>query len=101
MVSAFTEPWLLNGADFGEMTESEKLEDQLSIGLIMQAFVEVNEEGTEVAAATSVALDILLSIDPRAMVPFVPVFRADKPFFYMIRDMRTGCALFMERILKP
>jgi len=59
-----------------------------------KAFVEVNEEGTEAAAATAVEM---------AMKSFRqdPVFRADHPFFCLIRDNESGSILFMGRIVNP
>jgi len=54
--------------------------------VIHQAFVEVNEEGTEAAAATAVVAQTT-SVGPR-----IPVFRADRPFIFIIQqktDART------------
>ena len=59
-----------------------------------KAFVEVNEEGTEAAAATGVGMRI-------ASIPRYPVFRADHPFLFMIRDNPTGSILFMGRLVDP
>ncbi|MCH8963893.1 MAG: serpin family protein [Planctomycetes bacterium] len=59
-----------------------------------KAFVEVNEEGTEAAAATGVEMG-------RTSVPRYPVFRADHPFLFMIRDNPTGSILFMGRLVDP
>jgi serpin B len=58
-----------------------------------KAFVEVNEEGTEAAAATAVVMVKAVSI--------LPVFRADHPFIFVIRDNRTGSILFMGRVMNP
>ena len=59
-----------------------------------KAFVEVNEEGTEAAAATAVEMATKsISMDP--------VFKADHPFIFMIRDNSTGSLLFMGRIANP
>jgi len=60
-----------------------------------KAFVEVNEEGTEAAAATAVEM-VTKSMPMRE-----PVFRADHPFFFMIRDNETGTILFMGRMANP
>lgn len=59
-----------------------------------KAFVEVNEEGTEAAAATAVEM---------ATKSFRqdPVFRADHPFLCLIRDNQSGSILFMGRIVNP
>jgi serpin B len=60
--------------------------------VVHKAFVEVNEEGTEAAAATGV-------VGGRDMSP--PVFRADHPFVYLIRDNQTGSVLFLGRVTDP
>ncbi len=59
-----------------------------------KAFVEVNEEGTEAAAATAV---VMATESARRY----PVFRADHPFLFMIRDNQIGSILFMGRIVDP
>jgi len=59
-----------------------------------KAYVEVNEEGTEAAAATAVEM-------ATKAVLYNPVFRADHPFFFIIRDNRTGAILFMGRLVDP
>lgn len=62
--------------------------------VIHKAFVEVNEEGTEAAAATAVVLNIKALIKE-------PVFNADHPFIFLIRDKKTGSILFMGRVMDP
>lgn len=64
--------------------------------VIHQAFVDVNEEGTEAAAATGVVVS--LSAAPAEPVP---VFRADHPFLFIIWDDETGNILFMGRFVAP
>jgi len=59
-----------------------------------KAVVEVNEEGTEAAAATAVEM-------ATKSMPFNPEFRADHPFFFIIRDSSSGAILFMGRMAKP
>lgn len=59
-----------------------------------KAFVEVNEEGTEAAAATAVEMAT------KAMLHY-PRFRADHPFVYLVRDNRSGSILFMGRMANP
>jgi serpin B len=61
--------------------------------VVHKAFVEVNEEGTEAAAATGVIMAT------RAML--TREFRADQPFLYLIRDQTTGSILFMGRLTDP
>ncbi len=65
--------------------------------VIHEAFVDVNEEGTEAAAATGVLMARGAKIKKREPV----VFRADHPFVVLIRDSRTGCILFMGRMADP
>jgi len=63
--------------------------------VIHKAFVDVNEEGTEAAAAT--AIDVW----PTEDVAPPPEFRADHPFLFLIRDLRSGAILFMGRVVDP
>jgi serpin B len=82
-------------ADFSGMTGKR----DFSISeVIHKAFVDVNEEGTEAAAATAVtmrALAIRLPDQPP------PVFRADHPFVFLIRDNRSDSILFLGRVADP
>jgi len=80
-------------ADFSGMADTE--EKIFIAAVIHKAFVEVNEEGTEAAAATAVIAE--LGGAPAAP----PVFRADHPFIFMIRHRATGAVLFMGRLAKP
>jgi serpin B len=61
--------------------------------VIHKAYVEVNEEGTEAAAATGVVMR-LTSVGPAPL----PVFRADHPFLFLIRDNLSGSILFIGRV---
>ncbi len=82
-----------NDADFSGMTG----DFSLKIGLVIhQAFVEVNEEGTEAAAATGVSM-VLKSAMPTPPIQFI----ADHPFIFMIRDTKTGNILFLGEVLRP
>jgi len=63
--------------------------------VIHKAFVDVNEEGTEAAAATAVI------VKENKSVQIDPVFRADHPFIFMIRDNRSGSVLFLGRLVDP
>jgi serpin B len=67
--------------------------------VIHKAFVEVNEEGTEAAAATAVLM-VAGSMAPSNQPP-IPVFRADHPFLFLIRDNRSGSVLFLGRVMDP
>ncbi|MBN1805663.1 MAG: serpin family protein [Sedimentisphaerales bacterium] len=64
--------------------------------VIHKAYVDVNEEGTEAAAATAVTMK-LTSIGPSR----TPVFRADHPFMFLIRDNHSGSILFIGRVMNP
>ena len=82
-----------DSADFSGMTGKKDLKiDEV----IHQAFVEVNEEGTEAAAATAVIMAAGLSKEPK-----IPVFRADHPFIFLIQENNTGNILFMGRVVNP
>jgi serpin B len=88
MKDAFTLP----SADFSGMDGKK---DLFISNVMHKAFVEVNEEGTEAAAATGVGMKLLSLPAPP------PVFRADRPFIFMIRDNRSQSILFMGRVCNP
>lgn len=77
-------------ADFSAMSGAKDL--RIS-AVIHKAFVDVNEEGTEAAAATGVVMQ------PRSSRTMV--FRADHPFVFLIRDNRSNSILFMGRVMNP
>ena len=62
-----------------------------------KAFVDVNEEGTEAAAATGVVMSTMAARVPKP----TPIFRADHPFLFLIRDTTTGSILFLGRLTNP
>jgi len=90
-------------ADFSGMTETKgetgtKGERFVISAVIHKAYVDVNEEGTEAAAATAVVMvGAMASMRP----PPTPVFRADHPFVFLIRDNTSGGILFLGRVEKP
>ncbi|MBD3306097.1 serpin family protein [candidate division KSB3 bacterium] len=81
-------------ADFSGMDPEKRLNIS---EVIHKAFVEVNEEGTEAAAATAVVVGVTSVRDPEP----VPVFRADHPFLFLIHDAQTGSLLFLGRMANP
>ena len=83
-------------ADFSGMTGGR---DLCISKVVHKARVEVNEEGTEAAAATAVTM-MPTSARPRPMEE-PEQFIADHPFFYAIRHNPTGSYLFMGRFVKP
>jgi serpin B len=80
-------------ADFSGMDGSH---DLFLSAVIHKAFVDVNEEGTEAAAATGVVVELALA-RPTSM----PRFVADHPFLFLIRDAESGAILFMGRVARP
>lgn len=90
MVDAFT-----SAADFSGMDGSKKLSIQ---HVIHKAFVDVNEEGTEAAAATAVAVGVTSAIiEPEPPV----VLKIDHPFLFAICERQTGSVLFIGRVVDP
>jgi serpin B len=66
--------------------------------VIHQTFIDVQEEGTEAAAATIVEMGDGASGEG----PFQPLqFVADRPFLYVIKENSTGAILFMGKVGKP
>lgn len=88
MVDAF-DPAL---ADFSGMTGSP---DLFVSDILHEAFVAVDEKGTEAAAATAVVMDL------RAMPADPVVLEIDRPFLFALRDRETGTVLFLGRVLDP
>ncbi len=89
-----------NGADFSGLCEPQSSQERLFISSIVhKAFVEVNEKGTEAAAATAV----LMAPASAAFrtIPFVPIFLADRPFLFAIRDTESGSILFLGKFMEP
>ncbi len=83
-----------NRADFSGMDGSLELYIQ---AVIHEAYVKVDEAGTEAAGATAVIVGRKSAAMPRP----VPTFRADHPFFFVIKDDRTGAILFIGRVADP
>jgi len=79
-------------ADFSGMTDVAQL---FISDVIHKAFVAVDEEGTEAAAATAVIMDLTAA-------PGQPVaVTVDRPFIFLIRDIPTGTILFLGRVIDP
>ncbi len=83
-------------ADFSGMAETypEKL---YITQVIHKAFVEVDEQGTEAAAATAVIIGASITTSVNIYVPPVP-FVVDHPFIFTICENSTGAILFMGRV---
>ena len=84
-------------SDFSGVTDHP---EGLSISEVMHdAWVKVDEEGTEAAAATGAMMAglALSEEEPPEPIPF----HVDRPFVFLIRDNETGAVLFMGRIMDP
>ena len=79
-------------ADFSGMTGNRELFIQ---EVMHKAFVSVDEAGTEAAAATAVIMPA--SMPPGEIVEVT----VDRPFIFLIRDIKTGTILFVGRIVNP
>lgn len=79
-------------AEFPRITSSERL---FISAALHKAYVNVDEHGTEAAAAEAWAYD------SAAVEDKPPVFRADHPFVFLIRHNRTGPILFLGRLAVP
>jgi serpin B len=65
--------------------------------VVHKAFIDVDEEGTEAAAATGVVIRSMAIMMPQP----IPIFRADYPFIFLIRDNHSGSILFLGRLVDP
>jgi serpin B len=83
-----------SGADFSGMTGKR---DLCISEVIHQAFINVDEKGTEAAAATAVVIK-MTAIRPSSDIK---VFNANHPFIFCIKDNVTGTILFMGKIMNP
>lgn len=81
-----------SNADFSGISDKYNL---VISDIIHKAFIKVDEKGTEAAAATA----IILGRDTTASS--YPIFVADRPFIYLIRDTQTKAILFMGRVMDP
>ena len=88
MVDAFDE----NRANFSGMSERN---DLYISNVIHKAFVAVDEQGTEAAAATAVIVDAVSAI------MYDVTLTIDRPFIFVIRDKPSGQILFIGRVLDP
>ncbi|MFP4041808.1 MAG: serpin family protein [Bacteroidales bacterium] len=80
-------------ADFSGMTGKKEL---YISNIVHKSFVDVNEEGTEAAAATGVVMR-KTSLPPSEKIKF----KADHPFIFFIKDNETNSVLFMGRVMNP
>ena len=81
-------------ANFSGMSEEEKL---YISSVIHQAYVKVDEQGTEAAAATAISVGATST----SITPSKIIFRADHPFIFIIQQKETGNILFIGRVINP
>jgi serine protease inhibitor len=83
-----------SGADFSGITDAEPLQ----IGAVAhKAYIDVDEQGTEAAAATAIAIRALAAFRPPPPVTMV----VDRPFLFAIIDSATGLPVFMGQVSHP
>lgn len=90
MTDAFDET---GKADFSGMDGTKWL---YISGIFHKAFIQVDEKGTEAAAATAVVTKARAAMPSR-----MTVFNADHPFLFLLRHEKTGAILFLGRVVEP
>lgn len=83
-----------NKANFSGMTRKDDLKIDK---IIHEAYIDVNEEGTEAAASTAVVIirKTAIADEPKT------IFRANRPFFYFIKENSQNSILFMGKVTNP
>lgn len=83
-------------ADFSGINGKKDSKDNLAIAAVVhKTFVDVNENGTEAAAATAVVMARSIQLPPSIE------FRVDQPFFFLIKDNESGTILFLGHVANP
>ena len=77
-------------ADFSKM---DRTRDLFISKVLHKAFIEVNEEGTEAAAATAIVMELGVAMSTE--------FNADHPFLFLIQHKETGTILFLGKVTDP
>jgi serpin B len=86
MVDAFDS----NLADLSKISDAD-----LVVNFVKQnTFIDVNEEGTEAAAVTTIGIDVTAYPDSHS-------FKVDKPFIFAIRERTTNTILFIGKVVDP
>jgi serpin B len=91
MVAAFTDPRLPDGADFTGIVAAREL---FITDVVHQAFISVDEIGTEAAAATAVLFGV-------TSMPQSATLVVDRPFLFFIQHTGTGEILFLGQVVDP
>jgi serpin B len=97
MRAAFDEP--RGSADFGRMAE-RRPSDYLYVGEVLhKTFMELDEKGTEAAAATAV---VMMRATSAPSGPEEPLeVKVDRPFLFAVQHVRSGACLFLGRMTDP
>lgn len=86
-------PFVAGTADFTLMAPAPTGKE-LFIDFVKQnTYVDINEEGTEAAAVTTVGVGV-------TSMPVYPVMRVDRPYLFVLRERLTGTVLFMGKIVR-
>ena len=89
-------------ADFSAIAELQPLKVLYISNVLHKAFVDVDEEGTEAAAATVVIMmETICEMIGEPTEPPPIIMRIDRPFIFFIRDIETGAILFVGRVMNP
>ena len=88
-------PTVFGEADLTGLTDAPEASELQITKVLHKAFIEVNEMGSEAAAATAVV------IAPRGIGPAPATFFANRPFAFAIRHRETGQLLFLGRLTQP
>jgi serpin B len=83
-------------ADFSGMFENT---DALISKVKHKTFIDVNEEGTEAAAVTSVGIDVTSYPGNHTNDPII--FNVNRPFVFVIRESNSDCILFLGKVINP
>ena len=83
-------------SDFTKITDDKKL---YISSVVHKSFIDVNENGTEAAAVTSVTFSTT-SIGPGDQIPKI-YFTVNKPFVFAITEKDTGAILFVGEVQNP
>jgi serpin B len=86
-----------SAADFTGISESDRI---FISEVVHQANIDVDEKGTEAAAATAVIVDTTGGCGPSSPRKTINI-RLDHPFLFVLRDVETGAVLFMGRVVDP
>jgi serpin B len=85
-----------NASDFSEMIGDPSATPLVISSILHKAFIAIDEEGTEAAAATVVMMEGATAMEDEPIEVTI-----DRPFIFAIRDTETGTLLFLGRLLDP